>query len=193
VFEEIYAKGGWHGVGSGRGSTPEYTAPFRHWLAQFMRDNAVRSVIDFGCGDWQWAVKMDWTDIDYLGLDVVPQVVRDNIALHERSGVHFERVAPDFSDVPQWEADLLLVKDVMQHWPLLKCQQFLALPWRCRLALFVNDGPISDNVDVEEGGYAMRDLQFAPFWMKVEDVYRWNHKVVQLWRRRWPSESPASS
>lgn len=182
-FEKRYAEGGWHGQGSGRGSTPEYCAPFMTWLTEFIEKNKVTSLIDFGCGDWQWAQTLNWLGINYLGLDVVQQVIRENIHRHEREGIRFAPVKHDFSDIPQFEADLLLVKDVMQHWPLLKCQEFLALPWKCRLILFVNDGPISDNMDIEEGGYAMRDLQFAPFWLKVEDVYRWNHKVTQLWRR----------
>ena len=34
---------------------------------QFLKDNAIRSVVDAGCGDWEFSQAIDWTGIDYKG------------------------------------------------------------------------------------------------------------------------------
>src|SRR5689334_20558292 len=76
VFTGIYGRGTWGtndaGVGtSGAGSTLQATAVYRAFLQQFLKDHAIRSVVDAGCGDWEFSQAIDWTGIDYRGFDIV--------------------------------------------------------------------------------------------------------------------------
>ncbi len=51
---------------------------YRAFVQQFMSRNSVRSVVDLGCGEWQFSRLIDWTGVRYLGVDVVPAVIEKN-------------------------------------------------------------------------------------------------------------------
>src|SRR4051794_3541455 len=114
VFQQIYETNYW-GFGSGHGSLPKLTRGYREFIARFIRENHITSVVDFGCGDWQFSRLIDWSGVDYLGLDVVPQMIEQHRTTFGRTGVRFDMCPDNLSDVPP--ADLLLAKDVLQHWP----------------------------------------------------------------------------
>ncbi len=50
IFDEIYNKNIW-GFGSGHGSLPSVTKGYRKFLENFIKDNNIKSVVDYGCGD----------------------------------------------------------------------------------------------------------------------------------------------
>lgn len=201
-FEQIYSKNLWSGGGSGYGSSPGFTRPYREWLANFLQSvrpgPTVLKIIDFGCGDWQSSKLIDWTGSQYLGYDVVPQVIQQNQRLYAQDHVKFQLVSVDFSDITDFVADVLIIKDVMQHWPLAMVQQFLQLPWQVERALFINDTAYPDrkkvvNADCGLGGFQLRNLALPPFNLPVQDVLSWEspedpvkfpgRKTVQLWQR----------
>lgn len=199
-FEEIYRKNTWSGGGSGYGSSPAFTRPYREWLAHFLSIVDPCTIIDFGCGDWQSSQLIDWgAHRQYLGYDAVPAVIQANQRLYGKANVRFQLVKVDFSDIPDFQADVLIVKDVLQHWPLNMIQHFLTLPWQVEYALFINDTSCPDvtrrvNADCGLGGYQLRDLSLPPFGLPVRNVFSWEspddpvkcpgRKTVQLWRRR---------
>jgi SAM-dependent methyltransferase len=63
---------------SGDGSLPYWTIEYRTFLERFLHMNNIRSVVDIGCGDWQFSRFINWGNIRYVGLDVVPSVVDAN-------------------------------------------------------------------------------------------------------------------
>lgn len=201
-FETIYAKKLWSGGGSGYGSSPAFTRPYREWLTNFLQSvrpgPAVLKLIDFGCGDWQSTKLLDLANTQYLGYDVVAAVVERNRQLYGRDWIQFRLSNLDFSGITDFTADVLIVKDVLQHWPLAKVQQFLRLPWQVEYALFINDTSSPDgtkqlNADCALGAYQLRDLALPPFSLNVRDVFSWEspddpvkfpgRKTVQLWQR----------
>jgi SAM-dependent methyltransferase len=112
IFDRIYRENLW-GEGSGTGSSADVTRAYREFLHNFLRSNGVRSVVDLGCGDWRFSQLIDWSGIDYLGLDV-SKVVLETARRYERPGVRFR--ALDAVAEPLPPADLLIAKDVLQHW-----------------------------------------------------------------------------
>src|SRR5579864_7697988 len=115
AFARAYKNGQWH-HGSGSGSSPANTREYRRFLAGYMREHQVRSVLDIGCGDWQFSRLIDWTGIRYTGIDIVPELITTDSARYGRFGVDFA-----CGDVLNgWQlpgADLILCKDLLQHWP----------------------------------------------------------------------------
>jgi len=83
-------------------------------LADFMHNNAAASVVDVGCGDWQFSRVMDWSGIRYQGFYLVDTVIdiskdrfaRDNTTFATMRGI---------SDLTN--ADLLVCKDVLRYFP----------------------------------------------------------------------------
>jgi SAM-dependent methyltransferase len=137
IFDDIYRNNLWHG-GSGSGSREEMTREYRAFLRTFVHDNQIASVVDLGCGDWQIARHLDWTGIDYTGVDVSSVVLNDTKSF-AREGVRFLHANAVTDPLPA--ADLLIVKDVLQHWSNADILAFLPRLQNYRLALITNGFP----------------------------------------------------
>jgi SAM-dependent methyltransferase len=189
IFEHIYAINEWR-YGSGEGSLPINNRGYIRFLQRFMRQNNVRSVLDLGCGDWQFSRLIDWTGIDYLGLDVARPVLAENRAKYARPGVHFEEAPEDFAGLPA--ADLLLCKDVLQHWPYADIDRLLPQLPRFRFALITNcvrDTIQPTNVDMPVGHFRALDLRLPPFNCEAEAVYGCSPHLP-WWKRLNPPPQP---
>ncbi|CAK9045932.1 unnamed protein product [Durusdinium trenchii] len=130
TFTQIYATEAW-GRGSGAGSVPVHCLKWIEFVRTFIKENSIQSVVDLGCGDWQFSPYI-YHDlgVDYVGYDVVLPVIQENRArwaetAFARSTVRFEHL--DFSqrvsDVD--DAELYILKDVLQHWSSMRIQLFL--------------------------------------------------------------------
>ena len=113
VFTEIYAQNIWGG--SGGGSSPEATKSFRQVLQDFIKEKNIKTVVDFGCGDWTSTHLINWESIKYIGLDVVGSVILDNQKKYSSKNISFAEIESK-EDVNKFFADLLIVKDVLMHW-----------------------------------------------------------------------------
>jgi SAM-dependent methyltransferase len=170
AFALAYKTGQWH-HGSGSGSSPANTRAYRAFLARFLRDNRIRSVLDIGCGDWQFSRLMDWTGIAYTGLDVVPAVLEHNWTRYRKPGIRFE--CGDVLD--GWHlpaADLVLVKDLLQHWPDTAIRE-LGVRLAGRRALLTYDLADGPHRDIAAGDYRPLDLTAPPFSWSVAERLRY--------------------
>lgn len=163
IFSAIYTEDVWKQA-SGPGSSEAATQDYRRILAQVLRQLRVKSVADLGCGDWRGTRLIDWTGIDYLGLDVVPSLIDANRRLYARPGVRFELA--DLSACEPPPADLLICKDLLQHWTDEEVAAFLARA-RGRTMLLTN-AISGQESPIETGGF--RPLHLAdPKW-GIEDL-----------------------
>ncbi len=183
VFQRIYQRNLW-GFGSGHGARPRVTKGYRAFVENFIRENAVTSVVDFGCGDWQCSRLIDWTGADYLGLEVVPELVRRNQARYGRPGIAFAPSPDRLAEVPR--ADLLLVKHVLQHWPTRLVQDFIVevVP-KFRSALITNSVEPSHtlNSEIALGEWCALDLRRAPYGYDVPAVFSFDVPAAWSWRK----------
>jgi SAM-dependent methyltransferase len=163
IFDFIYASDGWEG-GSGAGSTPQATAPYRAFLKDFMADNGISSVVDAGCGDWQSSQLIDWTGVDYVGIDV-SAVVLNNTRRFAKAGVRFLLGDARTMELPQ--ADLLILKDVLQHWSNADIVAAIPKFRRFRYCIVANGATEQvknlANSESVAGGYRPVDLALPPF------------------------------
>jgi SAM-dependent methyltransferase len=134
IFDDIYRSDAWSG-GSGMGSREELTRDYRTFLQYFLNDNHIKSVVDLGCGDWQFSRHMDWTGIDYTGLDV-STLALERAQAFARPGIRFAQVNAVTDPLPA--AEILIVKDVLQHWSNADIQAFLPQLRNYRGALITN-------------------------------------------------------
>lgn len=123
IFENIYDNKLWHGGGSGHGSDPGVARPWVDQVNDTMRRCSVTSVLDAGCGDWRMWPTDSFAGIDYLGVDVVPAVIAANRAAHGSTSRTFQVADLSTADLPA--ADMLITKDVWQHWENAQVLQFL--------------------------------------------------------------------
>lgn len=194
AFSTIYREDLWEG-GSGIGSTVTNTAPYRKCVEEFIRANGIQSVVDLGCGDWQSTHLIDWNGASYLGLDVVPSVIEANRRKWGPRGFQFRLVDISKDELPS--ADLLLIKDVLQHWPNRNVLDFLPKLDNFKYAIVCNgikggpDRPM--NSDIALTGFRPIDLRLPPFNLPAEELLRFRTeeidtpdspgKLVLLYRR----------
>ncbi len=119
IFTEIYDKNVWGG--SGGGSSPENTVEYRKLLQKFLKDRNIKSVVDYGCGDWSFSHMIDWSGIDYIGFDCVESVIKNNHIQHRKENIKFTANRNII-----YGADLLILKDILQHWENSAISLFLS-------------------------------------------------------------------
>nr|WP_047166567.1 methyltransferase domain-containing protein [Sphingomonas sp. Y57] len=150
---------------SGDGSLPYWTIEYRAFLERFIHLNAIKSVVDIGCGDWQFSRLINWTGVRYHGFDVVPSVVERNRHRFGNELISFDLMPQDLSQVPS--ADLLIMKDVLQHLPdreILRHRDSLFGRYpRCLLTNSFNKLDTARNIDIAFGDFRCLDLNAAPY------------------------------
>jgi SAM-dependent methyltransferase len=196
MFETAYDRHWWGrdeaGKGtSGAGSTLEATRLYRVFLQDFLAAHRIRSVVDAGCGDWEFSQAIDWAGIDYLGVDIVPGVIAANQARFGRPNVRF--AVADIAREPLPPADLLIVKDVLMHLSDADITRFLVQLPRYRHVLIVNDvyaDTLSASAgNVPSGGYRPLDVTQPPYSLPGAKLLVWRaggalpKLVVHLARR----------
>ena len=176
VFEHIYRCGLW-GDGSGRGSDPQgEAAEYVRIITAMAAATGWRTAVDAGCGDGRVARAIAaQTGMRITGVDCVASVL----------GTRDERYTPivgDITDVGSLpEADVLLAKDVLHHWPTATIRQWLgdviaSRRWRW---LVVTQDRHQRAMDCHLGGYRALDpnrnplVEYGP-WRTVA----YTHKAV---------------
>lgn len=183
-FQEIYERNEWT-HGSGEGSLEIQTRGYRAFLQDFLSKKKIRTVVDMGCGDWQFSKLIDWTGIDYHGFDVAPVVISNNVDQFASDNVSFSHYSGDAGELPP--ADLLIVKDVLMHLPNQTVSDFLPNLKKYKYALITNcTNPMnaSDvNKDIQLGDFRYLDLRLPPFNLDSELVYSFS-KVETDWKSK---------
>jgi len=116
-LQTVFAGKSWAGDGraprSGRGSSLEKTARLRAALPGIFARYGVTRFVDAPCGDWTWMPETDISGVEYLGADIVPELVAANAAAHSRDGVRFEVL--DITSSPLPPSDLFMCRDCLFH------------------------------------------------------------------------------
>ncbi len=148
-----------------------------------MRQRKIKSVVEMGCGDWQFSKDIDWGGAIYHGFDVVPSVITRNQKAYSRTGVSFHLYSGDPAELPH--ADLLIVKDVLQHLSDAKINGVLPHLKRFTYSLItncVNPRGITQNTDIVDGDFRYLDLRLAPFNHAAEEVFSFTNKMSLIYR-----------
>lgn len=178
TFDNIYRHKKWCN-GSGSGATAEYTKDYRKFLQDFLDTNAIKSVVDLGCGDWQASKLMDWRGITYTGLDVSSICVEKNNKDFASDNIRF--LLSDFVSDDAPVADLIIIKDVLQHLPNKDISSILSKLGRYKFVIIVlNHGKYSSS-DIKPGEFRNIDIRQAPFNQEgYAAVFKYNEKLVLM-------------
>lgn len=165
IFTEIFHKNRWIGdeSRSGTGSALEQTARLVAELPALFRRLGIATLLDVPCGDFHWMSRVDLEGIDYLGGDIVAELVARNREEHGREGVRFERIDLLADVLPR--VDLVLCRDVLVHLPFAAIRTAVAnlkasgSTWLLTTT-FPGRGP---NRDIVMGHWRPLDLGAPPF------------------------------
>ena len=170
AFTFIYDNNVW-GSGSGIGSLAETTLEYRYFLETFIAKNNISTIVDFGCGDWKFSRYIYWWGAEYTGYDTVDSVIQKNTELYSTDTIRFLLSPKEFTEIQS--ADLLIVKDVLQHLPSHVVKEFLeSVKGKFHYILVTNSQyPAEDiNKDIRIGQFRPLNLLLPPFAIQAELV-----------------------
>ena len=169
-------------------------------LERFISVKKIENVLDLGCGDWQFSRYINWSKVNYVGVDVVQNVVNYNNEHLASDNVSF--VKKDLQDIKTLkelfgkENQLVIIKDVLQHWSddelLPWLNDFVLLDFN--YALITNGDKYYMKPEYNDGrkrntenkySYAPLDLENAPYNnFGFTNILKYSKKKVALYDNR---------
>jgi SAM-dependent methyltransferase len=202
TFTEIFRSNAWNGEGSisGTGSDPAQTRKIVAELPGLLRHLQVRSLLDIPCGDFFWMRQVNLAGIEYIGGDIVPDLIQSN-QQYKSATVQFEVLDLLTSRLPK--VDLVLCRDCLVH--LSHEDAFRALHNVCssgsELLLTTTFPEHGRNRDICTGEWRTLNLELEPFRfppplaMLLEDCTQsdeYRDKSLGVWRITDVKEALAS-
>ena len=177
----------------------EYTQNIRQKLPVIIEELSIRSVFDAPCGDFHWMRDVvAQRDIDYLGADIVNELIEENTRKYRTRRVRFE--ALDIAKGPFPGMDLWICRDCFFHLPysdiLASLENFQRAGIKYLLTSTHIVGPGFQNTDVQAGGFRLIDLFEAPFFFDRRPVSRFEDFIAPFPPREmclWTSSQVAAS
>ncbi len=176
VFTQIYESNWWGSEESvsGTGSTLAYTENIRAELPLLFEKFGIRSVFDAPCGDFNWMrCVVESCDIDYIGGDIVPQLIAKNVSRFAGERIRFS-VANIISDeFPK--VDLWICRDCLIHFSFGDIYSTLANFANSDIRYLLTTTHINKsgfkNMDIQTGDARLIDLFSAPFFLPTNYLY----------------------
>ena len=163
-FSEIFVTNAWGSADScsGRGSDLGQTAVIRKTLPDLLREFGVRTMLDIPCGDFHWMRMLD-LDVDYLGADVVSDLIAANNARYGNERRHFQVMDIANDQLPR--VDLVFCRDLLVHFSFYDALRAIANLKRSGstyllTTTFTNR---TSHYDIETGQWRVINLQLPPF------------------------------
>lgn len=194
IFTHIFKHNIWGGKESvsGRGSDSDQTGILIEELQSVLSYPDISTMLDIPCGDFHWMSNVNLDNIDYMGADIVAELVEQNIKHYQRSGVNFQKLNIISDALPK--ADLVFTRDCLVH---LSFQDiFASLNNVCdsgsKYFLTTTYPERTKNHDIHTGSWRCLNLECAPFKLP-EPIKRINEgctetcgvyadKALGLWR-----------
>ena len=165
IFAAVHASKAWGDCesSSGPGSTRERAASFLPDLLLLVESLPVSTLLDVPCGDFNWTQPLADAVGYYIGVDVVPEIIRAN--RRRWSSVHRRFLCRDMVCQRLPSAHLVLCRDGLVH--LSTADIWLALHnfRRTGAEYLLTTTFIGDrvNVDIATGDWRPRNMQRPPF------------------------------
>ncbi len=98
---------------SGHGSDLMQTRVIRSEIAKLVDQLGVRTLLDVPCGDYHWMRHVEIGRAEYIGADIVPELIAANARRYGSPTVHFTVLDVCRGDMPT--VDLILCRDCLVH------------------------------------------------------------------------------
>lgn len=194
IFARIYENKIWGKEESlsGDGSRMATTLTVRLLLPSLIKLLNIETLIDVGCGDFNWMKTVPLDVKKYIGVDIVPEVIEKNNKNYANNVRSFICLDAVHEQIPC--SDLILCKDVWQHLSFKDISAVVANFKKsgAHYLLTTSYFNISKNIDISSGGFQPVNLLKPPFnfpeplitfdELFAEPVMLKHRKRLCLWR-----------
>ena len=165
IFERVHRRNEWGSPesASGPGSTAERGAALKPPLLALLRELEVRRLIDAPCGDFNWISDVADAVEEYVGVDVVSELIAQNRRRHAASGRTF--LCLDIVRDPLPSGDLILCRDCLVHFSFADVRAAMARFAASGTPLLLTTTFVGRdrNVDIPTGSWRPLNLERPPF------------------------------
>lgn len=159
------------GPGSWKSSTRDAVNFINHIIGKY----DIKSILDLGCGDWNWFNEIDLSDCTYTGWDADELMIADNQSKYGTENINFSVEDIFNNEYPQ--VDLIICRDVLFHVEFelstklinntkQKTNFFLSTCFREQKS---NSG-IKKYCNIENWGFFRINLNIAPFNLLDKEI-----------------------
>lgn len=175
IFTDVYASGNWgtnndplYKGSSGAGSSVEFNTRYIEFLRGFLLKNNIKTVLDLGCGDFRCGPSIyDDIDLTYYGYDTYKDLIeRHKTVFASQSKYTFchSNILDEKESLPQ--ADVVILKDVLQHWnnsEVITLLDYLTTCKKFKYIIITNCSDASyDNYDTKTGKHRPLSARYMP-------------------------------
>jgi trans-aconitate methyltransferase len=152
------------------GSERRFTADLEAGLAKFITEQKIKSILDIPCGDLNWVKHLlaAFPDVDYIGSDIAPNLIKENKANFPH--LKFKNLDVSASALPV--VDLIICRDCLVHLPTEFVHKALAnlFASKARFVAITTFPQHHDNDEVYHlGGWRTLDLTETPYFLPEPD------------------------
>jgi len=194
VFTDIYKNNKWGGKDSisGGGSDIYQTKTIIEELPIMFEKLNISTMLDIPCGDFYWMKNVDLSNVNYIGSDIVSELVEQNLKQYERNGLSFQKLDLIKDKLPK--VDLIFCRDCLVH--LSFNDALLALENICnshsKYLLTTTFTNRESNEDIATGNWRTLNLEMSPFALPkpsrvinegcTEGEGNYSDKALGLWK-----------
>lgn len=165
IFDEVYRQNYWGNQESrsGPGSNLNRTAAIRAQLPALCREYGIKTFLDIPCGDFQWMQHVDLGVQQYIGADIVEDMVRQNNERYGSERRQFLRLDVAADALPR--VDLVFCRDCLVHFDQRLIAKTIENIHRSGSTYLLTTTFIypQSNVDIVTGQWRPLNLQRRPF------------------------------
>ena len=193
IFTEIYIKNKWGDQNSfsGTGSNMEQTQNILEELPNVIKKYNIKSILDIPCGDFFWMKEHNFKTVNYIGADIVSDLIKTNNHKYKTKNINFETLDIINNDLPY--SDLLFCRDCLVHLSFNDIFNALRNIKRTKFKYFMTTNFLKrdSNVDIATGSWRTINLCKPPFNFPepIENIYekctegdsKFSDKVLSIW------------
>jgi hypothetical protein len=193
LFKKIYSIHHWYDQESrsGPGASLTQTETVRQIIPKLLNEYKIKTLLDIPCGDFNWMKEVDLSELDYIGADIVDEIIKQNALTYSAPGRNFCWADITSSKLPQ--SDLLLCRDCLVHFSYADIQKAIAKIKRSKSTLLLTTTFTNrTNEDIVTGSWRPINLQAPPFLFPTplqlfnenctEAHGEYNDKSLALWK-----------
>lgn len=115
IFSEIYEINAWGNDESlsGQGSSVTQAGNAITTVNTIIKRYGIKTLLDLPCGDFNWMNKVDLSGVDYVGGDIVNEMILKNVENYGEDNLRFGVMDLIKDDLPS--VDLVIVRDCFVH------------------------------------------------------------------------------
>jgi hypothetical protein len=193
IFTSIKVNNSWGNSESvsGPGSAIRQSETLIVELSKLIKEKYIKTFLDIPCGDFNWMCKVDFSDINYIGGDIVDEIIKENIKKYETINKKFITIDIIKDSLPK--SDIIFVRDCFVHLSYKNIFEAFENIKKSgsKYLLTTTFTARNKNYDIVTGDWRPLNLQIEPFkFPKPENIIienctegegRYKDKSVGIW------------